>query len=151
MRLPTTTAKTLLLVRHGITEMNVYLSRCAYGSRGFIDPGLWDTRLTAEGEAQARRLAPRLRSAHAREPISLLVASPLSRALSTATYAFAELPEDVPTIVSPKFAERGYLSSDRGRAPAELASEYPRFATALSALPERWWWEGDEAMCAGAP
>ena len=136
-------AKTLILIRHGLSEMNVHLRSYPYGKRGFYDPPLYDARLTAEGMEQARALVPTLVEHHRREPISLIIASPLSRALSTAELAFSEL--DVPTEVSPLISERAYLSSDRGRSPAELAVAYPRFAPGLRALPESWWWQADAA------
>ena len=74
--------KSLLCIRHGVTEMNVYLSGCPYGSPGFVDPGLFDTRLTAAGEAlAASQLRKDLAAAHERDPIELVVSSPLTRAI----------------------------------------------------------------------
>lgn len=61
----------------------------------------------------------------------------------TADLALGEI--EVPCLVDADLAERRYLSSDVGRPPAELASEFPRFAEALSTLPDAWWWEGSEA------
>ena len=57
---------------------------------GFVDPGLWDTRLTPTGEAQARDLNTQLRARQsAGEPgVDLLLASPLRRALATAEIGF---------------------------------------------------------------
>ena len=90
MKIPTT-AKTLLLVRHGITEMNVYLGTSGYGTPGFVDPGKWDTRLTPDGEAQAKKLRTVLQD----EQIDLLVSSPLTRALLTADLALGDEREEV--------------------------------------------------------
>lgn len=53
----------------------------------------------------------------------LLVVSPLSRALHTATLAFGEQP-GCPVHVEPLWRERLYLSSDVGRPPAQLAQEF---------------------------
>ena len=79
MKLPTTTAKTLLLVRHGITEMNVNLGTSGYGTPGFVEPGKWDTRLADGNEPEicAERCAtsrstcscPRHSRARSRRPI----------------------------------------------------------------------------------
>lgn len=41
---------------HGVTEMNVFLMRNGYGSEGFKDPGFWDTKLTENGERQAKNI-----------------------------------------------------------------------------------------------
>mmetsp|Transcript_22770 Transcript_22770/g.49144 ORF Transcript_22770/g.49144 Transcript_22770/m.49144 type:complete len:233 (-) Transcript_22770:455-1153(-) len=138
--------RSILCIRHGVTEMNEYLSCCEYGSRGFVDPGLYDTRLTARGEASAAgELRRNVQSAFARERIDLLVSSPLSRALRTAELGFEGL--SVPRAVSPLLAERRYLSSDVGRSPRELARDFPTFETALTGnqLANEWWWEADES------
>jgi len=81
--------KEVWLIRHGVTEMNEWLARpgCQWGAPHFKDAGLWDTRLTPRGKDQAMSLGHQLL---AKDPqIELLVASPLTRALSTATFAFA--------------------------------------------------------------
>jgi len=50
--------------------------------------------------------------------------------------------------VTPLVAERRWLSSDVGRAPLELARDFPRFRDALlrddPPIPDEWWWEGSE-------
>ena len=127
-----------------MTEMNEYLTRCPYLSRGFVDPPLYDTRLSPRGVEQASGLLRRkLASEHALRPLELVICSPLSRALYTADLGLGDI--QVPCIVDPDLAERHYLSSDVGRPPKELAAEYPRFAAALETLPEQWWWRGSEA------
>ena len=135
----------ILLIRHGVTEMNEYLSTCPYGRRGFIDPGLFDTRLSSYGLAQASgQLRRRLAEEHAREPIDVLISSPLSRALATADLGLGDI-QLSEYRVDPDVAERRYLSSDVGRLPDELATDFPRFASAVEyALPPSgaWWWEG---------
>tara|TARA_B110001452_G_scaffold231644_1_gene208566 strand:+ start:111 stop:1052 length:942 start_codon:yes stop_codon:yes gene_type:complete len=139
--------KSLLCIRHGVTDMNVYLSGCSYGSPGFVDPGLFDTRLTPDGEAlAASALRKNLAAAHERAPIELVVSSPLTRALKTAELGLGSL-TGIPRTVSPLIAERRYLSSDVGRSPSVLASEFPAFFSdaATNSLAERWWWAGSEA------
>ena len=58
--LPRSDATRLLLVRHGRTFMNEHLSQPgkAWGDPGFVDPGLWDTRLTPTGEAHHSTALP---------------------------------------------------------------------------------------------
>lgn len=41
--------RTVILIRHGTTEMNEHLSRQPWGSKGFVDANLWDTRLSSQG------------------------------------------------------------------------------------------------------
>ena len=79
----------LLLVRHGRTEMNEWMSKPGkgWGAPGFVDPALWDTRLTPTGEMQARELNSQMRSWH--PEVDLLLASPLRRALATAEIGIA--------------------------------------------------------------
>lgn len=70
----------LLFVRHGVTEMNEYLTVFPYTSRRFADPPLYDTRLSKNGQEQASTtLRETLAIEHARQPIELVIASPLSR------------------------------------------------------------------------
>ena len=41
--------------------MNEYLGKIAYGQPGFVDPGLWDTKLTDGGVQQAQALNAEMR------------------------------------------------------------------------------------------
>jgi broad specificity phosphatase PhoE len=52
------TATEVVFIRHGVTEMNEWLGQPGkgWGSPNFVDPGLWDTRLTTRGVSQALRL-----------------------------------------------------------------------------------------------
>lgn len=142
--------KDLILIRHGVTNMNVYLSSHPYGEPGFVDPGDIDTRLTSTGRTQAASLEPTLARAHASRPIDVLVSSPLSRAMETATLALGAAGNKIPQEVSPLIAERRWLSSDVGRCPSELCADFPGFAPSLADLPARWWWEGDASQIAEA-
>ena len=63
------------MIRHGRTEMNEYLAKHRWDDAQFTDPMLFDTRLTALGEAQAVALRAITDALHP-EP-QLLVASPL--------------------------------------------------------------------------
>jgi broad specificity phosphatase PhoE len=57
--------------------------------------------------------------------LQLLVVSPLTRALQTATLAFGQQP-GCPVLVEPLWRERLYLSSDVGRPGQQLAQEFPQ-------------------------
>jgi broad specificity phosphatase PhoE len=57
--------------------------------------------------------------------VQLLVVSPLTRALQTATLAHGRQPA-CPVLVEPLWRERLYLSSDVGRHPQQLQQEYPQ-------------------------
>eukprot|EP00850_Spirogloea_muscicola_P020453 SM000216S06579 [mRNA] locus=s216:174941:180922:- [translate_table: standard] len=110
--------KVLHLIRHGQTEMNVYLARAP---AGFKDPLLYDTRLTAEGQRQARALAA-LAAQRAPAP-ELIVTSPLTRALQTMELVFPAA--KAPKVVEAAARERLYMASDVGRSPEVVADEYP--------------------------
>jgi broad specificity phosphatase PhoE len=58
-------------------------------------------------------------------PLQLLVVSPLTRALQTATLAFGQQP-GCPVLVEPLWRERLYQSSDVGRPGQQLAQEFPQ-------------------------
>ncbi|WIA29844.1 hypothetical protein OEZ86_012314 [Tetradesmus obliquus] len=126
--------KIVHLMRHGVTEMNVYLSTNRYGSKGFRDPLLYDTRLTEKGKLGAMSAAARIRKL--RPQPELLVVSPLTRALQTASLAFGEQP-GCPVLVELLWRERLYLSSDVGRPGQQLAQEFPHFE--FDHLPDVWW------------
>lgn len=73
-------------MRHGTTEMNEYLSKPApsnrYGHPRFVDPRLYDTRLTARGKAGAQAAAARVRRLHPRPQVRASSRRP-ERALCT--------------------------------------------------------------------
>ena len=76
--------------------------------------------------AEAKRLEPKPQ---------VVVTSPLTRALSTAQMAFAEL--TCPRTVEPLCSERLWLSSDVGRQPQLLQHEFPYFE--FEGLADIWW------------
>ena len=146
--------KTICFIRHGVTEMNEFLGSSHYGSPGFKDPGLWDTRLTARGIAQAEVLNRRLHShasawAQTNKEIELIVSSPLSRALHTATLAFAGEPlSRIPRCINADVRERMWLSSDVGSPAGDLAEAWGKENWDCSAL-ENTWWYTDESWRSG--
>lgn len=161
--------KRVHLIRHGVTHMNMYLSRDPYGSPGFRDPLDFDTRLTPRGVQQGRSLSRQTArlvssgsssgsspSGSSSSPSSTsfaVVVSPLTRALHTATLAFPFLvdesrnPPAKAAMVSLALArERVWLSSDVGRPRSALASEYPHVCFAdLPGCDSPWWHGGAEA------
>ena len=98
-----------------------------------MDPLLYDTKLTTVGFQQAQALSPRTAALH--PPPQLVVASPLRRALHTATLAFGDAH---PRLVCASARERLYQASDVGRSPAVLASEHPGWG-GFDSLPPVWW------------
>lgn len=126
--------KNLVLIRHGVSEMNVALSRRPWGSRGFVDPGIFDAPLTPRGEAQAR-------GTKVAEAVDLVVSSPLTRALQTTTGVFGE--ERLGSgraIALPLAAERVYLSSDVGKRRSELAADWGNLFDFGEMEEETWWY-----------
>jgi len=134
------------MIRHGQTEMNVFL-KGYYDVHGYgahlspaDDPLLFDTRLTKDGEAQAERLNSQFISKLSPRP-ELLIVSPLARALQTADLAFMDVMPDVPRLIVPEAAEKVWHSSDIGTDPQSLSSAYPNYD--FSQLEERWWYNGN--------
>ncbi|GAQ86475.1 phosphoglycerate mutase [Klebsormidium nitens] len=121
--------KVLHLVRHGVTEMNVFLGSAP---QGFTDPLMYDTRLTPEGREQAKSVNKKVAELG---PIDLIVTSPLTRAMDTMQLAFAGV--DAPKVVCELARERLWMASDIGRHPNDLLLEYP--ALDFSSLADIWW------------
>jgi len=141
--------KRIVFVRHGVTEMNEFLGGSHYGSPGFKDPGFWDTCLTARGIAQAealnRQLLKQAASWRTDEEIDLIVCSPLSRALHTASLAFAgEHLQEVPRVVNADIRERMWLSSDVGTPCSELSSTWSGKGWDFQELDATWWYTDDK-------
>ena len=138
----TCTQKRLIMVRHGRTEMNEYLSQSPWGSPGFEDPSLWDTILTPTGISQARRLNADLINSEDISNVELVISSPLTRALMTANLAFEKVVSySIPRVALPLAAERLYLSSDIGRNKSELMLDHKvTLLWDFSLLPDGDWW-----------
>ena len=118
--------KTLYLIRHGRTEMNEYLAKHRWDDAQFTDPMLFDTRLTALGEAQAVALRAITDALHP-EP-QLLVASPLRCAMRTADLAFGlERYASTPRVACVHARERVFHASDVGRPAGEVQRDFPEW------------------------
>jgi broad specificity phosphatase PhoE len=116
----------MLLIRHAQSEWNL-----AFGAVR-IDPGIPDPPITAQGRADAARLAETL----AGRGVARLVASPYRRALQTAAILAARL-GDLPITVEPLVRERKAFSCDTGTPPDRLAREWPELD--FGALEPDWW------------
>ncbi|EJK54978.1 hypothetical protein THAOC_25345 [Thalassiosira oceanica] len=138
--------KRIVLIRHGCTYMNEYLSQkgCRWGDAGFTDQFeepertemYQDSRLSQLGVWQAGELRGRLRDDPIVHEIDLVVCSPLTRALKTmdiALYPFLGIGDGKegggspgpPILALPEASERVYLISDIGRTSAVLKQEFP--------------------------
>ena len=115
----------VLLIRHGQSTFNE-----AYEATG-LDPGHFDARLTALGERQAAEVRARL----ADEPVDLVIASPLTRALQTAHIIFGE--RGVPVHVTCQHRERLESTCDVGVSPLRLSEDWPHLA--FDHLTDPWW------------
>jgi len=139
-------AKTIILVRHGCTFMNEYLSQPGkrWGDSNFTDVfheselHLYrDTPLSPKGIQQANKLSSLSRDKYTGEPIhvsqqvQLVVTSPLTRALQTTQLGIvphlimSSKPIKTPIVALPLAAERLYLISDMGSPISKLVSQFP--------------------------
>lgn len=143
-----TSGKKILLLRHGVTEMNEYLSipnpTNEYGNPNFRDPGFWDTRLSTRGVylAQQKNKDLRYNPLTMLEDIDVVYSSPLTRALQTADIVLDEkvVSKNISRVIQPLLAERLWLSSDVGRPVSVLKQEFPKWD--MSAVTEpRWWYD----------
>lgn len=117
----------IVCIRHGESTFNA-----AHRATG-VDPNHRDARLTARGEAQAREARTGLRDI----PFELVVVSPLTRAIQTASILFEGHPSAPRLLVEVLHRECQESSCDVGRAASELAAEFPHLD--VGHLPEVWW------------
>ena len=121
------TSKSILCIRHGESTFNA-----AHAVAG-VDPLLFDAPLSAIGHEQVRQARVRLHEMR----VELVVTSPLTRALQTATTLFSDHPATPSILVAALPRERVENSCDIGRSPTQLAADFP--SVALAHLPEVWW------------
>ena len=125
-------AGTVLCIRHGESTFN------AAWAANRTDPMHWDARLSALGLEQVRQAREVMRA----HPVELVLVSPLTRALETAVGLFRDHPHAPPMRIVPLLRERVENSCDIGRAPSELAAQFP--ALNFAHLSPVWWHaEGD--------
>ena len=121
------TERTILLIRHGQSTFNA-----AYEESG-VDPLFFDAPLTPRGHAQVAAARAELRA----HRIDVVLASPLTRALQTATGLFEDHPLRPPILVEALHRERLESSCDQGRAPAALRRDFPNVD--FDHLADTWW------------
>ena len=118
---------TILCIRHGESTFNA-----AWAASG-ADPLHYDARLTPLGREQVRKS----RAALVGYPVEVVLVSPLTRALQTAVGLFDGHPSAPSMRIVPLLRERVENSCDVGRAPAELAADFPGLA--FDHVPSVWW------------
>ena len=123
-RSKTSATKRIFLVRHGEGTHN------ATGDGSTIDP-----LLTARGQAQAAAIRGHLHLGRC----TLVVVSPLSRAVQTAAAIFGEKPS-ARTVLTPLHSERWSAKCDEGRPKTALVAQFGFLAEwqGLDALEEHW-------------
>jgi glucosyl-3-phosphoglycerate phosphatase len=119
--------KSIICIRHGESTFN------AASRLTGTDPLHFDALLSEAGHEQVRRARATLQHF----PVELVITSPLTRALQTASGLFANHPHAPPILVSALVRERVESSCDVGRSPRQLATEFP--ALDLAHLGESWW------------
>lgn len=137
--------KTILLVRHGQSELNAAIYRQEGADEN--DVRYIDAPLTAEGQTQASNISAQV----SKFKPELIVASPLTRAIQTAKLATSSLP-DVPLTVTPLCSERLGCSCDIGTPISVMEKRFPDVDFSHIEDPESWWWtriESDPSIKAG--
>jgi len=120
-------SKSILCIRHGESTFNA--ARVTAGA----DPLHFDAPMSEVGHQQVRQARSRLREF----PVELVIASPLTRALETATGLFADHPSTPTILVAALLRERVENSCDIGRSPTQLSVDFPSLA--LAHLADAWW------------
>jgi glucosyl-3-phosphoglycerate phosphatase len=118
--------QTIHLIRHGQSTANVALAATG------VDPIEFDPHLSPLGEEQVRQAKAR----HAGTPYDLIVASPLRRAIQTASGIFGER-QNTPMIIEALHRERIENTGDVGRSPVHLKNDFPHLD--FTHLPNVWW------------
>jgi glucosyl-3-phosphoglycerate phosphatase len=119
-------SKTIHLIRHGQSTANA-----GFAETG-LDPGVVDARLSELGEEQVRQTHVLLRDVH----YDLIVASPLTRAIQTASGIFMGR-TTTPMVIEPLHRELLGNTGDKGRAPHHLKADFPHLD--FDHLPDVWW------------
>jgi len=168
--------KRIVLIRHGCTHMNEYLSTpgTRWGDPTFVDDWRFrDTKLSSRGIQEAKQLHQKFAqpSSDQDEPhqlhqilpeVELIVVSPLQRALQTleiglySHFKNSRSPHQPAIVATPYASERVYLTSDVGSHIHELQEKY-QFVDFESGFhptyhpPHEWWWTPDISSVDKAP
>ena len=137
-----TNEKTVILVRHGKTEMNEYLASNHWADEKFKDPLLYDTKLSKAGIAGAQLAQVHVEKLEPKPEV--IVSSPLSRAIATAKLVF-EHDKETPRVACVHARERVFHASDHGKPRKELEEVHKDFDFShIPDLHEPWWYVGSE-------
>lgn len=119
--------QTFHLIRHAQSEHNLAAQTAT------SDPMIRDARLTPYGHQQAKDLGAEI---GAGKEFDLIVVSPFTRTIQTATHAFAQA--RAPWTIQP--LAREWLDSycDVGSSPTDMAKAYPHLD--FSHLDDPWWY-----------
>ena len=157
-------SKRLVLIRHGCTHMNEYLSKpgSRWGDAGFTDvfpqdDGLYrDSPLSDKGTKQAQRLKTYFESSELGKElignIELVAVSPMKRALQTAEIGvlphLSDSNDRIPIVALPLASERLYLVSDLGSSTSYLSERFPfaDFTQEFNGFEEEWWFTVKEGQ-----
>lgn len=147
--------KTILFVRHGVTDMNERLKASPWYSESFVDAGLYDktlydTKLSIYGKQHIKKIHEKLKNDRNNDyhldKIQVLIASPLTRTLQTSDLLFFDtkniniLSSNIKKLSHPLFRERLYLSSEVGRYKHELEEEFPSWDFSYLPSNQKWWY-----------
>jgi broad specificity phosphatase PhoE len=137
--------KQLCLIRHGQGHHNPRNNPLALEWLYAVNRP--DARLTGKGRRQAEALQPSME----REPFDMIVVSPLTRTIETATRAFAG--HSAPFALCHLMCERALMPADAGVPKEQLVKKHPHIAGwhGFHELPERFWpetGEQDDALAA---
>ena len=147
--------KTIIFVRHGVTDMNERLKSSPWYSESFVDAGLYDkslydTKLSIYGKQHIKKIHEKLKNDknndYPLDKIQILIASPLTRTLQTSELLFFHtknlniLSSDIKKLSHPLFRERLYLSSEVGRFKHELEEEFPTWDFSYLPSNQKWWY-----------
>lgn len=168
---PNQSTKKIVLIRHGCTHMNEYLSKpgSQWGDANFTDIfeqhvlDLYrDSPLSKDGIQQATSLCETLstcsESRDVLKNVEIVVSSPLTRTLQTTELALwphlqtleKGRREQVPVVALPLATERLYLISDHGSSTVELRKRFPfvDFESEHGDETDEWWFQvvSDEDM-----
>mmetsp|Transcript_54529 Transcript_54529/g.62502 ORF Transcript_54529/g.62502 Transcript_54529/m.62502 type:complete len:245 (-) Transcript_54529:369-1103(-) len=135
------TDKRIVLIRHGQSEYNKWRSK-TYSKMSFfcesVPSRLRDAPLSDKGKAQCRQLNSHLGKMNVFGESTLVVSSPLCRALQTATLACEGYEDAVSRfVVSPLISERVHTYCDIGSTVKEMETRFSEFDFSL--VEDQWW------------
>ena len=145
--------KRITLIRHGMTEANLWLSQpeTAWGIPNFSDDLKYlDSILCGKGKQQCECLNSQiLDNSVDLTTVSRVLVSPLTRTLQTETQIFQDTPLESKLVACSLLRERRYLASDVGKHSSILKTNFPAVDfNDKQFFPHdensNWWYEHDD-------